>query len=324
MDGGAEPRRRWHNAIPEWIVMDAAYNGVRDELTGAWRARPLSHAARGLLQVIADACDAPDAAGNLIGAWGGRALYERAGIDRATFWRQLKPLLASGFIIQIARGGTVRNRNIGNLYGVPGRRGSLAELTCRPRQIIMRPTADGLLAPQTLTPGDQATLWTTPAGKSPAPVKGALTGPIAAPQIATGVVANCDGGSRQLRPHHTPVPSPRERVSGDVAHLGGGGAAQKSGTENREPKTGLRAVQDAELTDLRSLRRRFEQAVTLRLVAGSEDGWFRFVAAAEHALRIGRKPAAVLAALVNQGRWLCVAVKDEQRAAARLRREQTR
>ena len=105
-------RRQWHNHLPAWIVQSQPYQA----------SRPCQ---RAIMQAIANRCDT-DAAGNLTGAFGGRSLIEAVGCSRATFWRNIAPLIAAGFVVPLSRGGRLgANIQAPNQYGLPGRPGGL-------------------------------------------------------------------------------------------------------------------------------------------------------------------------------------------------------
>lgn len=91
------------------------------------------------------------------------------------------------------------------------------------------------------------------------------------------------------------------------------------GGRKKQPR--LPHVTDQHLTDTAKLLDLYGQAVELGLAHGGEAGRLRFVAAAERALQVGDRPAALFAGIVNQGRWVNVSCHDEDRAAARLKRD---
>jgi hypothetical protein len=86
-------------------------------------------------------------------------------------------------------------------------------------------------------------------------------------------------------------------------------------------KPDLRNVVTEDLSDTGRLLELYAQAVKLGLVAASEWGRLRFVAAAEHARAIGaRNPCGLFVRLVRSG-WLHFAGPDDETAASvRLRR----
>ncbi|MBN2560273.1 MAG: hypothetical protein JXQ75_05020 [Phycisphaerae bacterium] len=275
---------QWHNHLPTWILQDAEYLRLRPQL-------------RQTLQAIADACDAPAADGSLLGAFGGAELIQRIGCSRGTFFRHLKRLEAAGFVVTICRGGVVFRRTIANTYAIPGSPDALAHRRVTRRQVQMLRDEDGHYRPRVLRPGDQATLWRTEG-----------------PKEGQGVVSKRDGGSVSLTLPQcqtetlpSPRPSPSEKDHG-ASH------AIRCVRGRR-----LRGVTLEDLQDLERLRRLFLEAEKLGLVSHCEADGIRFVAMAEHALRLGRKPAALFASNVNQGRWLVITEEDEQRALKRIR-----
>jgi hypothetical protein len=83
----------------------------------------------------------------------------------------------------------------------------------------------------------------------------------------------------------------------------------------------LRHVVPEDLADTGRLLELYAQAVTLGLVAASEWGRLRFVAAAEHARAIGTKnPCGLFARLVRAGTLHYATEGDDEAASARLRR----
>ena len=86
-------------------------------------------------------------------------------------------------------------------------------------------------------------------------------------------------------------------------------------------KPDLRHVVPEDLADTGRLLELYEQAVGLGLVAASEWGRLRFVAAAEHARVIGTKnPCGLFVRLVRGGLWHFATYDDETTASVRLRR----
>lgn len=99
--------RPWHNRLPVWILADDAKRPQRHRLKAShWRT----------LQAIADRCDAPDAAGNLAGAFGGGPLAESAGCSLRSLWNHVNRLERLGYVITLGRGGTIGRRKIGRAH----------------------------------------------------------------------------------------------------------------------------------------------------------------------------------------------------------------
>lgn len=270
--------RRWHNHLPAWIVTDPRHG----ELTPAGRA---------VLQAIADVCDPPDDAGDLRGGFGGQAVLDAAGVSRSTFWRQLSRLVALGFVVQIGRGGTIKNRNIANLYAIPGARSRLDHLRCVRRHLQMLRGEDGKHRPRVLHPGDQAVLFDQS-------TKG-------------GVVSKSDGGSVRMTRGWCQNEAPPSPLGSPLASKPSGAARRRCG------KTGpsLRHVSGGDLTSLARLHVLFREAGERKLIGRDELDWRTFVGLAVHARRVGDDPPAMFATLVRKRRWL-IPNRDFDRAEA--------
>ncbi len=81
----------------------------------------------------------------------------------------------------------------------------------------------------------------------------------------------------------------------------------------------LRRIASEDLTDTHRLLRLFTQAAAEGLVADGESGRLRFVAAAEHAKRIGKtNPCGLFAAIVRRKLWRFIGLVDEDAARKRL------
>jgi len=112
--GTGKAKRRWHNALPEWIL----------EIRGL---RPNQ---RVILQEIANKCDRHpiDAAGSLGTAIVGfETLAELCGIGERTVTRQVKMMLAAGLLVRVRKGGInfVTGEMLANEYQIPGKFGAL-------------------------------------------------------------------------------------------------------------------------------------------------------------------------------------------------------
>ncbi len=139
-------RPRWRNELPAWIVADAAWPELRAGV-------------RRTLQAIADACDPPDALGNLIGCWGGRHLVRAAEISTRTLWRHVGRLERCGFLVCLGSGYVYDGRNFGNRYGIPANRGALdSRRQQRGLQRMIR-DANGKHRPSRIEPGEQGELF---------------------------------------------------------------------------------------------------------------------------------------------------------------------
>lgn len=259
----------WHNHLPAWIPPHPEYA----RLTPAYRA---------VLQALANACDAADAQGHLLGGCGGQRIWHAAGVSRATFWRAVRTLTAAGFVVLVARGGVLAGRNCVSRYAVPGAPGALDHVACRRRVQRMVSDGAGKWVPQIITPGDQPQLLDVQ------------------PRAATNAQPPTPPAQGPARAA-APVP-PAPRATASVA----GRALQ-----------GLKADDLHSLSRLQAL---FRRAVAARLVAGSESGWFDFVGAAVHARRVAdRNPAGLFASIVRRGQWLYITAADEEAARRWIR-----
>jgi hypothetical protein len=297
--------RRWRNALPAWIEQDREYQAMRQTI-------------RHTLQVIADRADAPDDGGNLVGAFGGAALILACGCSRPAFWRHLNKLTAAGFVVLLRRGGTLGARQYGNVYGVPGLRGSLNHRRAarQMRRLIQSP--DGRRVLDIIEPGQQPALFIAP------DQDGAI---IAADQdAATSSGGHSDGESettpvskRDYPPSQNETP-PSPLTSAALKKTMRDGASRCSIRRRHGSEPRITAVTLADLRDTRRLLLLRDDAVARGLIRDNEQDRLRFVAAAEHALRVGDDPVKVFGAMVWRGRWLYLAACDEQAALDRLSR----
>lgn len=93
----------------------------------------------------------------------------------------------------------------------------------------------------------------------------------------------------------------------------------------QQPPPDLRHIEAHDLGDPIRLNGLFAQAVRQKLVRGSLSDRLRFFAAAEHALRVGRRnPSGLFAAIVRRGLWAYISQTDEDRAAAQLKQAERR
>lgn len=288
----------WHNNLPAWIMVDERYERLVPSI-------------RRTLQAIADKCDAPDQQGNLTGAFGGQSLVESAGCSVRSFWNHLARLEQLGFVATLGRGGTIGRRNYGNIYGIPGSRGSLDSRRARRRMQVMVDSGDGRLRPHIVEPGDQVMLWPTTKASGPASLGHHYRGP-RAPKLHGGRAKLHGGGRAKL---HTTIDP--HGVPPDKNHGRDGACRPRPGGSAR------RTLPHTSIEDLRSpcrLLSLFDQAVRRGLVQGCDDDRLRFFAAAAHAIRCATSNApGLFASVVNGGRWLHLTNGDEEVAAAWLR-----
>ena len=291
---------RWHNHLPAWITEDAGY-------------RRLTPGYRQTLQAIADMCDQPDQHGSLLGAFGGKGLIQRIGCSRSTFWQHVKRLEALGFVVPIARGGLLGlhgqagYRNIGNVYGIPGRRGGLDQRRSHREMRRMVRDQNGRIRRQVLRPGDQPTLWLAEELR-PRNVTTHRTFNRGSPKVGLPVVRNSDWGSPEIGHHHHHRPSPLWKNHGACAEQRRDGARRR-----------LRHCTPEDLADTGRLLRLYEDSVERGVAQPGEHGRLIFVGAAERALEEGRNPCALFADLVNRQRWMFVTIEHETRANERIK-----
>ena len=304
-------QRRWVEPLPAWIMDDPAYASLRAQQ-------------RATLRGVAAACQTSDAAGNLLGAFGGQDMIAAAGCSRATFWRHLRRLMDLGYVIQLGTGGCYDNKSYGNQYGIPGRRGALDDRACRRDMRRMVQGADGRYR-STVTPsGAQAPLWPAETHK------------------ATDRAADPSLGLRRGAPQNETAPQneahPQPLVVGGAARTQPVGATAQNeaphgnyhgnysgkdhgASRRRDRGKRLPHFEAAELDDTACLMRLFEVAVERGLVERSQSDRLRFVGAAEHARRVARDPVRLFAHVVNEGRWLFVSCEDESAANERIKRD---
>lgn len=291
-----EQREEWVNPLPGWIRASA---GFADLPAGV----------RSTLRAVANACDAPDARGNLLGAFGGRRLADAAGVCKRTLWRHLARLEAGGFVVCVGRGGVIGDRNYANQYGIPGSRGALDARRARRPMMRMVEHADGVHRPLLIAPGEQASFW----GAGPA-----IAGDDGPPNRGPGESGGCHdvttGSDKMSRgvvtKWHTTIPSsiPCHHHSGGGAH----GAAPPGG------RWRLPGLSPRELADDARLAEVCAAAAAEGLIGGGEAE--EVFAAAERALRVADRPGAMWATIVRGRRWEQLDRQDRQAARRRLRR----
>lgn len=131
------PRSDWQNPLPRWILDDPAFA----------RLKPGSSM---LLQAIANKANAPDAHGNLMDCYGGKPLFDRAHLSRSAFFRNIRVLEASGFVVCTATGFKVDGCTQANIYAIPGQRGGLDHLRVQRKLQRMVHVGGGVYHPQTI------------------------------------------------------------------------------------------------------------------------------------------------------------------------------
>jgi len=297
-----QPRRVWHNALPAWIVESAAWSGLR----GGPRAT---------LQAIANACDPPDVTGSLGVAFGGMHLIDTIGIHRTTFFRHVTKLEKAGFLVCLGRGGVIRGKHVGNCWGVPGSPGALDRRARQREWRQMLPGDDGVYRPETVQPGDSPQFWSRRADPPP-DADNSQASQNAAPSVAKRYApaqqnAAPSAAKRDTTISHIPSPGPPPDTIQSVVF-------SQQRTESRGPK--LPHATTADLRDTGRLLALYDAAVANGVADASEADRLAFVAAAEHALRLGHKPTRLFAAIANRGDWHYVTAADEVRATKRLRR----
>lgn len=290
-------KRPWRNSLPAWIAHDPAW-------------RHTGHAARAVLQAIADACDPPDVHGNLVGAFGGAAFFAReAGVSRRTYWRAIDRLTMVGMVVLLGRGGLLRTRarghvtNAGNAYGIPGARDGLNHRRSTREVVRIVEDADGRRVRLVTQPGDQASFW-PPGDTTVVSSRHYPSVMVTLPQCHPDTLPS---------PIPSPVPAPVCRHHGH----GSGVAAQPRPPRQKHPH-----VRIEDLTETQRLMELFDQFVACGMIGGSKADLLWFVGAAEHALRVGeRNPCGLFVETVRNKsqRVLWVTQEDEERARKRLR-----
>jgi hypothetical protein len=295
--------RRWHNALPLWAA---------DEV------RRLSPSCRLVIQAIADSGNRT-AAGHIIGAFGGKTLWDKAGVSRRTFWRAITRLEQLGLVVLLSRGGKVTLRlhqgsqhkakevQAVNVYGIPAVQGALDDTRVQREMVIMVRQEDRLRR-QVVQPGEQATWWEVEALHQGTAHTNGGNQP---PPGDTRVVSSCHYPSVKMTLYSSPLPSPlSQKDHGD----GGDGAAMQR--RKAKPRRGRFHVEAADLEDAASLRALHTRAVTLGLISESEDDRLFFFAAAFHALRVGQDPPALFATVIRKQMRLVISIEDEERGRA--------
>jgi len=312
------------NQLPGWILAHPLYFQLK---------APIRHT----LSTIAAHCGPPSSDGSLIGARGGRALCDAIGLSRWALRRHARILEAAGFLVLLEPGGWFAEKNYSAAYGLPGSPGLLDELRYRRPLIFYQTDAQGRRQIQIVRPGGQAVFWPeeqrppsdctvgvkcTPGAKCTdgrskmhpcsknQSAFSAPAGPVGNPLPPTPPFP-C--GSTLLRDHSHHTTS-HQRGGLEGSGRGGGVLRHGSGVVRQR----FAQIELAELTETRRLLELLAQAVVAGLLTGSEHDELRFVAAAEHALRVGEEPCRLFASIVRRGHWLYLTLADEEAARQRL------
>lgn len=139
----------------------------------------------------------------------------------------------------------------------------------------------------------------------------------------TGVAEIAETPPRNT-PHDTKTPPPvhkhkllsgSENPNPPATHRTG--ACTQAG---QKPAPDLRHIEAHDLRDPIRLDALFAQAARQKLIRRTLSDRLRFFAAAEHALRVGRRnPCGLFAVIVRRGLWAYISQADEDRAAAQLK-----
>lgn len=304
----------WHNAVPAWITESNTFQA-------------LGATVRQALQVIANACDPPNPDGDLCSAYRGASAFAHdIGCSVRTFWRYVHNLEASGFVVLLGHGGPTGVRNCANAYGIPGRRGSLDDIAVNRTFQQMHvdpagrktPTGSAVYVPQVIRAGHSATMW----HRNLLPPEKRTT---RAADISQGVTI-CHDPSDKLSlpscqfvtlPSHVPSPIPYKKTNG-------------ASTTRNDWNNGLKVVRDRkvwvgkltneDLSDDARLFAMYDRLSADGVVGNSEADRLRFVSAAVRALRVGHNPPALFRTIIVEGLWFMIAMSDETKANARIKR----
>lgn len=275
--------------LPAWIVASPLYGIL-----------PLGH--QHMLHVICQACRQSLPDGSRVGAEGGSALLAAARVSRSTWKRYLRVLEEAGFVVLLELGGCHYGENHPSVYGVPGHRGALEERRHRRSMHVVR-QVEGRRVQQVIRPGGQVPLFVdggpdwTPMGVQDEPPRGATVNPL-------------HEHEHECEQHHE--------------FMNGASRAEASGPHRGRWFSGRLTAGD--LADDARLLALYRQAVAAGRLADSDFCRQEFVAAAEHALRVGTNPPGLFLRQVQElakergQRQLFTCEADDEAAAVRLRR----
>lgn len=261
----------WKNHLPRWILEDPHYKSLKSN-------------PRRVLQVMADRCDSPDEDGNLVGCFGGEPLWKEIAIGNSTFWVHKKKLVVLGFLVVLKRGRQHRHHNDANIYGIPGKRGSLSgrALTCLSNMGARQPIANRPVNGVGSTPHDCNRVVRKPDGD---------------------VVHIQDGGSP------------------DSGHYHSDGILANGAMAPKHKNLGLGRLTVDDLSDTVRLMEIYDRAIQICWIERSEESALRFVSLAESALnwKKAENPCAIFVKNVKGNRTQFIRIDDEERAHRRLK-----
>jgi len=326
------PRNAWHSHLPRWILDHPAYDKLRKEHVST-------------LQAIANDCR-PDDDGNLTGCFGGLQLQHSARVSARTLTRHLAKLTSLGFVVPtfVATNKAMKmaRRPLCNIYGIPGKPGGLESKRAHKQVRVYTRRDDGQFVTQHLESGQQAEMFHQP-GQDPG-VESEAPGHKTQGTTSASSAPNADSrpGSQQSDPPPpekcpTPpkCPTPSVNVAEPLGQNGrphnpcvtsryknhgsnhGGGDSKSGGRGAGKPR--CPHVTTADLRDTGFLVELHAKCEHLRLDGtDGERGLLWIVSAAERALEVGDKPAAMFAAMINRHLWINVTQAQEERARVRL------
>ena len=309
--GADAPARRsgWHNRLPAWIEQDGPYLRL-----------PTQYVAT--LQVIANRCDpAKGAGGDLLVCFGGGGLAKACHCSMRTLWRRLSRLESLGYVVAVGRGGAIQGRSYANIYGVPGLRGSLDHRRARRQSRPMVLGEDGVWRPNVLDQGEQAQFWPDNSKHhsrrvAGSPTRGTPRRPNVEIEGAGGVPVGSDGaepgggGTVSVTVGHcqsvtlpSPIP-PHKKTIGCVTRGDHGGSRELVGGPSS--LGGFQVVTPADLSDTQALIDLHARLMGRPWSDTPTNDRIRYLAAAEHASRVGKDPPALFASLCHKRSWLFI------------------
>jgi len=291
------PPTAWPTAWPAWIEAALADRSVR------LRAEP-----RHLLRVCAGAVAPTGPDDDRVPIYGGPRLAARAGCSVRSLWRRLGILTDAGFLVLVCRGGWTRGRAVVNVYGMPGRPGSLDRFKARARNVIMVEGTDGIFRPEIRRAGDPPTLFDSSIRRPKPPPKVSRTSVTLSPKSVTDPVT--------LHPQSV---TPPYGVTDGITTNGGSDGVLTNKNGPGDPD--LNRITVADLTDTGRTLILFAQAVDRGWVDDSEHDRLSTVAAACYAIRRGRNAPALFRRLIIQKNLWGFPILDERAAADRIKRE---